>query len=86
MSILLLYMPFKILNLLVSDRRRQRVKLDSEGEKCAVMGQGEKKFGRKDKSPKCMKPEQLHKPHRFLFFFGTCVLGQEHRSRDLETA
>lgn len=41
-STLFLYVPFKILNLLVSDRRYHRVKLDSEGEKCAVTGQGKK--------------------------------------------
>ena len=72
-------MPFKILDLLVSDGRLQRVELGSEG---AVMG--------KDKFPKFMKPQWLHEQHTvYLLPYlvgGRDVPEQGCGNRDLKAA
>lgn len=60
MYTLFLYMPFKILTLLVSDRWHPRMELGSESEECALIEKEKNEFDWKDKFPKCMKPWQLH--------------------------
>ena len=78
MCTLFLYMCFKILNRLVSDRRLQRVESDSEGEK---FWRWEKWWGGGKRSLVERKvswmhePGQLHKPHTVHLLLGWLVGG-----------